>query len=254
MTRALLAAALVLAAGPLAAQEAITRPAAEALAALAAESLAEGDTLGAAASLQAALAGEWASPDALLTLGRLRLARGETGAAVHALERAARLAPADAEVGAARREAYARAGQVPPAVPAPLVAARTASTRVGAGLLVALGLALYLGAATLGFAWWRRRRDGEPTYRAMGWSAAALAPLALVAVVLAGIALWDAGRPRAVVLDGVDLHARPTPEAQPVGSVREGEVVRVREASGPWRLVDLGEVEGWAPARAVAGL
>lgn len=264
--------------------EAVTRAAAEAFADLAGRALAEGDTAGAEAALGAALAGDWQSPEALALLGEVRLARGQTGAAVLALERAARLAPTDPAIGRARREAYAAAGQAPPVAPGPLVAARVASARAGAGLLVALALALYLGVAALGLAWWRARRAAPPEAsgeaprgggsadplrsdapehasgaaqkrtRALGWTLAALGPLALLALLLAATALWDAGRPRAVALAGVDLLARPAPEAPPVGSVREGEVVRVRESQGEWRLVDLGETEGWAPARAVPDL
>lgn len=212
------------------------------------ELLAEGDTLGAIATLDASVAGEWTNPDVLLTLGRTHLANGETGSAVLALERASRLAPTDSEIGAARREAYARAGQVAPAVAPPFIAARTVVSHVGAATLVALALLLYLGMAVLGFLWWRRKRS------APGWAAIALAPLALGLLVLAGVALWDAGNGRAVVLTDAPVFVRPTPESDPVGTVREGEVVRVGEAVGEWRRVDVGEAHGWVPSRAVAEL
>ena len=210
--------------------------------------VAEGDTTGAVAALDAALLGPWTSPEALLAQGRLHVARGDAGRAVLALERASRLAPTDPDVAAARREAYALAGQVAPRVPPPLVASRAVLARVGAGALVALALVLYLGAVALGLAWRRRQRP------LAGWSALALAPLALAALVLAGVALWDAGRPRAVTLAAVDVKARPTPEAEGAGALRAGEVVRVGEARGLWRRVEAGDAEGWVPARAVERL
>lgn len=209
---------------------------------------AEADTTGALAALDQSLAGDLTSPEALLALGRLHLARGEAGPAVFALERAARLLPADPEIASARREAYALSGQVAPVVPPPFVAARTVVSRIGAGALVGLALLLYLGAAALGFAWWRSRS------RQIGWGAVALAPLALLAVALAALAVWDAGSPRGVALVAVEARARPTPEAEGIGRVREGEVVPLEATASGWRQVRLGDATGWVPARSTAEL
>lgn len=210
--------------------------------------LAERDTLGAIAAMDASVSGAWTNPDVLLTLGRLHVARGEAGPAVLALERASRLAPTDAEVAGARREAYALAGQVAPDVPPPFVASRSVSSRIGAGVLVGLALVLYLVAAVLGLAWWRRRRP------AAGWAAVAIAPFALVTLVLAGLALWDASGTQGIVLTTVELRALPTPEAGTVGHVREGEVTATGSASGEWREVQAGDLSGWVPSHALAQL
>ena len=210
--------------------------------------LAEGDTLGAVASWEAAVSGPWTNPDVLLTLGERHLARREVGEAVFALERAARLAPLDPEIERARREAYALAGQVAPSSPPPFVAARTVVSRTGAGALVLVALVLYLGAFVLGLVWWRSRR------RLVGWTAVAVAPVALGVLVLAGLALWDADRGWSVVLATAELRERPSPEAEAVGVVREGEVVVTEDAAAGWRRVDVGEAEGWVPERAVARL
>ena len=165
-----------------------------------------------------------------------------------ALERAARLAPRDREIAASRREAYALTGQVAPRVAAPFVASRSVAARVGAGALVVLALLLYLGAMTLAFVWWRGRD------RRVGWAGLAVAPVAVAALVLAGLALWDAGTDRAVALATVEVRARPTPEAPAVERMREGETVRLGDAASGWRRVDAGGAEGWVPERAVAPL
>ena len=220
----------------------------EALRLQAADLAAEADTLGAVASLDAALSGPLTSPEALLALGRLHLSRGEAGPAVLALERAARLAPTDAEIASARREAYGLAGQVTPRIAPPFVASRTVTSRIGAGVLVGLALVLYLATMTLAFVWWRGRD------RRLGWGALALAPVALAVLVIAGLALWDAGAPRGVALAKVEVRARPTPEAGTVGRLREGEVITTGDIDGDWRRVGAGETEGWVPARSVERL
>ncbi|MEL6616172.1 MAG: SH3 domain-containing protein, partial [Bacteroidota bacterium] len=178
---------------------------------------------------------------------RLHIARGEPPA-VLALERASRLDPLSSPLATARREAYVLAGQVAPAVPAPIVASRTVLSRLGAGLFVALALVLYLAWVALGALWYRRRT------RALTWAGITLAPLALAAIVLASLSLWDAGRPLAVALADVSVQTRPSPEASASGSIRAGEVLRVGEAEGLWRRVEIGDVEGWVPERSVEGL
>ncbi len=228
--------------------DADSREGAEALRVQSVALAASGDTTGAIAALDASLSGGWKSPEALLALGRLHIARGDAGAAVLALERASRLAPSDPAIAAARGDAYALARQSPPDIAAPFVASRAVTSRVGAGLLVALALTLYLATLVLVALWRRRQRP------ALGWGALALAPLALGALVLAGLALVDAGQPRAVALATVDVRARPAPEATGVGAIREGETVRVGETQGLWRRARAGDAEGWVPARAVERL
>lgn len=241
---------LLLVVWPLApeAQDALTPAAAEALRKQAIVLSAMGDSTGAVASFEASLDGGWTSAQAQLDLGLLHIARGEAGRAVLAVERASRLDPISPGIATARREAFALAGQVAPRVPAPLIASRTVAARLGAGALVALALVLYLGAASLGVVWFRRRD------RRVGWAAIAVAPFALAALVVAGIALWDAGRPTAVALTDVALQTRPSPEAAASGAVRAGEIVRIGDASGLWRQVEVGEETGWVPEQAVAGL
>lgn len=232
--------------------EATSREGAEALRVQSAVLAASGDTTGAIAALDASLSGGWKSPQALLALGRLHLAQGNPGSAVLALERAARLAPADVDIATARNAAYALARQAPPNVPPPFVASRAVTSRIGAGLLVVLALTLYLGTLLLG-AFWRRQRHRQPAPLA-GWAALGLASLALGALILAGLALWDAGQPRAVALVTVDVRERPAPEAAGAGAIRAGEVVDVGETRGLWRRVETGNAEGWVPARAVERL
>ncbi|MEM6325869.1 MAG: SH3 domain-containing protein [Bacteroidota bacterium] len=210
--------------------------------------LAEGDTLGAVATLDAAVAGEWTNPDVWLALGQTHLAREATGPAVLALERAARSAPLDPEIASARRDAHALARAVPPEAAAPVVAARAVRSTVGTEAVVALALVLYLGLAALSFVWWRRRQ------RPVGWAALALAPVALCALILAGLTLWDASGSRAVALASVEVRARPVTEAETVGSVRTGEMVTLGPTEGDWRRVTVDETEGWVPSRAVSAL
>ncbi|MEM1053963.1 MAG: hypothetical protein AAGI52_00435 [Bacteroidota bacterium] len=209
---------------------------------------AEADTLGAVATLDVATSGKWTSPDALLTLGQFHLSRGEAGPAVLALERASRLAPSDPEIASARREAYGLAGQVAPTVAPPFVASRTVVRWIGAGALVALTLLLYFSTLALAVLWWKHRD------RRLGSGAVALGLLALAALALSSLALWDAGAPQGVAMAETEIRVRPTPEAGVVGRLREGEMLMTEDADGGWRQVQVGEIEGWVPARSVERL
>ena len=199
--------------------------------------VAEGDTAGAVAAWQGARAMGWTSAAAEYNLGTVALARGETARARLHLERAARLDPLDESIRRNLRLARERAGE-----PAPSTV-RSAWDRAVAVVrpvgLVALALALALGALALGLAGRQR------------W-AAVLGAAAVVAVGAASLAVWERTRPLGVVLaDQAAVVESPSTVAATVAQLRAGETVRVGEAADGWRTVSVGDAEGWVRADAV---
>jgi tetratricopeptide (TPR) repeat protein len=166
-------------------------------------------------------------------------ARGAQGEALWALLRARELDPGDRAV---RRdvERLREALNLDPAEisPEPLAAAGRLARRFRLDL-VALGLvALSVAAHAVVRFRFRGRGPGPLALAAMGLAALAAAfPLA-----------GSFARPTAAVIRrGAPLFDAASPSAEPVGSLREGEVMPVLEASGEWlRVEDNAGARGWA--------
>jgi hypothetical protein len=174
-------------------------------------------------------------------------ARGASGEALWALMRARELAPADRAVGR-DIERLRESLNLDPAeiAPEPLAAVARASRRFRLDLLATLLLALSVAAHALA-----RLR--------LGGSRAALAAGGLFALGLAAGAaplVGSLARPTAAVVHrGAPLFDAASPTAEPTGSLREGEVVPVLDASGGWlRVEDNAGARGWARATDVRRL
>jgi hypothetical protein len=201
--------------------------------------VAEGDTAGAVAAWEGARATGWASAAVEHNLGTTALRRGDAGRARLHLERAARLAPSDGAVARNLQLARAAAGGPPQA------GWRRAFDGVVGVVrplgLVALALALVFGA--LGLVLRGRRRP------ALGVGA-----VAVLAVGVASLALWERTRPAGVVLEAADVREGPSGAARSVARVRPGEAVEVGGAAAGWRRVEADGAAGWVPAAAVEAL
>jgi len=173
-------------------------------------------------------------------------ARGAAGEALWALLRARELDPGD---GAVARDVQRlrEAQNLDPAeiAPEPLAAVARAGRRFHLDLVAAALFALSLAAHALS-----RLSPGARSPA----PAAALLALALLsaAVPIAG----SYARPTAaVVRRGAPLFDAASPGAEATGSLREGEVVPVLEASGEWlRVEDNAGARGWARAADVRRL
>ena len=199
---------------------------------------AEGDAAGALAVLDALADAGWASAEAEAAYAEIAAASGRPGSAALAAARARRLDPRVA----------LDADLAPPPAAGPVVVARRARALVGPVGLVALALALYLAAVAVGLVVWRDRRALPLA------GAGAVGVLALVAISVAGVALWDASQPVGVVQAEVEARAAPSPEAEVEGGLPPGTLVRLGDAAGGWRAVTVGEELVWVPARSVAPL
>jgi len=163
-------------------------------------------------------------------------ARGASGEALWALLRARELDPGDrADVERLRESLNLDPAEI---APEPLAAAGRAARRFRLDLVALALLALSVGAHALvrvrpGIRW------GLTTARAT----LALGLLAAAAPVAASFARPTA----AVVRRGAPLLDAASPTADTTGSLREGEVVPVLEASGAWlRVEDNAGARGWA--------
>jgi tetratricopeptide (TPR) repeat protein len=166
-------------------------------------------------------------------------ARGAGGEALWALLRARELDPGDRAV---RRdvERLRESLNLDPAeiAPEPLAAAARIARRFRLDVVAALLLVLSLAAHALasfqpGWAW--------PT--AGSWAALALGLLTAAAPV-AGVLARPTG---AVVRRGAPLLESASPSAEPIGTLREGEVVPILDPSGDWlRVEDASGARGWA--------
>jgi hypothetical protein len=173
-------------------------------------------------------------------------ARGATGEALWALLRAREVEPGDAAV---RREIerLREAANLDPAeiAPEPLAAVARASRRFHLGLLAlaALGLSVALHAAV--------RAGSFPRLAGPAWTAGILGLLLAAVPLLASLA-----RPTGVVLRrGAPLLESASPTAEPVGALREGEVVPILAESGSYvRVEDSSGARGWAAAADVSRL
>jgi hypothetical protein len=168
-------------------------------------------------------------------------ARGAPGEAIWALLRARELEPGDRAVARDVQRLRESLNLDPAEIaPEPLAGVARASRRLHLDLLAAVLLALSVGVHVLA-----RLRAGP--------RAAAAAAGVLLALGLAAAAIPFAGsfaRPTAaVVRRGAPLFDAASPAAEPTGSLREGEVVPVLEASGGWlRVEDNAGARGWARA------
>lgn len=174
-------------------------------------------------------------------------ARGASGEALWALLRARELDPGDRAV-ARDIERLRESLNLDPAeiAPEPLAALARASRRFRLDLLALALLALSLAGHAI-----VRLRAGP---RGRGAAAVTLLLLALLTAVppIAG----SLARPTATVVHrGAPLFDAASPGAEPIGSLREGEVVPVLEASGEWlRVEDNAGARGWARAADVRRL
>jgi hypothetical protein len=174
-------------------------------------------------------------------------ARGASGEALWALLRARELDPGDRAV-ARDIERLRESLNLDPAeiAPEPLAALARASRRFRLDLLALALLALSLAGHAI-----VRLRAGP---RGTGAAAVTLLLLALLAAVppIAG----SLARPTAAVVHrAAPLFDAASPGAEPTGSLREGEVVPVLEASGEWlRVEDNAGARGWARAADVRRL
>jgi hypothetical protein len=166
-------------------------------------------------------------------------ARGAQGEALWALLRARELDPGDRAV-VRDVERLREALNLDPAeiAPEPLAAAGRFARRFRLDLVALALLALSLVAHGL-----VRVRSDLRAAGPLAWAALVLGLLAAAVPVAASFA-----RPTAtVVRRGAPLLDAASPTAEPTGSLREGEVVPVLEASGAWlRVEDNAGARGWA--------
>jgi hypothetical protein len=166
-------------------------------------------------------------------------ARGSRGEALWALLRARELDPGDAAVSRDVERLRAALNLDPAEIaPEPLASAARLARRFRLDLVA---LALLLASVVAHVA--SRLRPGLPAAAATAWltlGAGLLAACGPVAQTLA--------RPTgAVVRRGAPLLDAASPTAQPIGTLREGEVVPILEASGIWlRVEDASGARGWA--------
>jgi hypothetical protein len=165
-------------------------------------------------------------------------ARGASGEALWALLRARELDPGDRAV-VRDVERLREALNLDPAeiAPEPLAAAGRAARRFRLDLVALALLALSLGAHALA-----RLRPGARWALTTARATLALGCLAAAVPVAASFARPTA----AVVRRGAPLLDAASPTAESTGSLREGEVVPILEASGTWlRVEDNAGARGW---------
>jgi hypothetical protein len=174
-------------------------------------------------------------------------ARGASGEALWALLRARELDPGDRAV-VRDVERLREALNLDPAeiAPEPLAAAARFSRRFRLDLLGAALVVLSVLAHGFG-----RLRSGPRWPFSMAGAALALGLLSAAVPIVGSYA-----RPTAVVVRrGAPLVDAASPSAEATGSLREGEVVPVLEASGEWlRVEDNAGARGWAHAADVRRL
>lgn len=241
---AIAALALVAGAGP--ARAAVDAPAAATFRE-ANESLRSGDLPKAVALYdQLAAAGhETASLD--WNRAQAALARGATGEAMWALLRARELDPSDRavtrEIDRLREGANLDRAEI---APDPLAAVARFGRRFRLDLVALLLLAVSL-AAHAAFRW----RPESRRLVGIAWSTLAIG-VAAAAVPVAGSLAHATG---SVVTRGAALLDAASPTAQSVGTLREGEVVPILEASGDYvRIEDSSGARGWALTRDVRAI
>ena len=167
--------------------------------------------------------------------------RGAAAEALWALLRARELDPADRavarDVERLREALNLDAAEI---APEPLAAAARLSRRYRLDLLAAV----LLGASLALHAWTRLRAAKA------GLGSLAGVALALGAIAAAGPIAGSLARPTAVVVQrAAPLFDAASPDAEPAGALREGEVVPVLDASGEWlRVEDNAGARGWARA------
>jgi len=165
-------------------------------------------------------------------------ARGAQGEALWALLRARELDPGDRAV-ARDVERLREALNLDPAeiAPEPLAAAGRFARRFRLDLVALALFALSLVAHGL-----VRVRAGLRAAGPVAWTALVLGLLAAAVPIAASSA-----RPTAtIVRRGAPLLDAASPTAEPTGSLREGEVVPILEASGEWlRIEDNAGARGW---------
>jgi hypothetical protein len=174
-------------------------------------------------------------------------ARGAWGEALWALLRARELDPGDAAVRREIEEVREAANLDPAEIaPEPLAGARLLARRyhlgAAAAALALLSLVGHLLARLRPVARWPVR---------LAWVTGLLALLAGV-LPMAGAA----ARPTAVVVErGASLLQSASPQAEPLGALREGEVLPVLAVSGSYlRVQDSSGASGWAHVEAVRRL
>jgi hypothetical protein len=195
------------------------------------------EALAAAGGESASLYWNWAQAAA---------ARGAQGEALWALLRARELDPGDRAVNR-EVDRVREALNLDPAeiAPEPLAAVARASRRFHLDLvalaLLAASLVAHALARLAGF------RGGRP----LGTALAVLAVVVAVVPIAGSLARATAG----VVRRGAPLYDAASPTAEAAGSLREGEVVPILEATGEWlRVEDNAGARGWARAQDVRPL
>jgi SH3 domain-containing protein len=168
-------------------------------------------------------------------------ARGAQGEALWALLRARELDPSDRavlrDIERLREGANLDRAEI---APEPLAALARASRRYRLDLLAALLLGASLATHAV-----RLLRPSAGGLRVPSWTALVLGIVVAAAPVTGALA-----RPTgAVVRRGAPLFDAASPTAEPVGTLREGEVVPILEASGDYvRVEDSSGARGWASA------
>ncbi len=186
-------------------------------------------------------------PDLLMNWGTAAWAAGDTVHAVMAWQRAARIDPLDADVQERLLllPSGARGGLADvPMVPVPLLMLVAATTWLAGWLLLAIAVR-------------QRQRGAEGRY---GGLLRSVAVICLVAAALSSGAVWW-GRAKlradglAVVLRPETLHLAPGNDADALGGVSTGDVVRALESRDGWRHVQHADGRsGWLPEQRVASL
>jgi tetratricopeptide (TPR) repeat protein len=174
-------------------------------------------------------------------------ARGAHGEALWALLRARELDPADRTVARDVERLRGMLNLDPAEIaPQPLAVAGRFARRFRLDLVAAVLLALSVAAHALA-----RTRSRLRAPRAIAWLSLALGLFAAAVPLAASL-----GRPTAaVVRRGAPLFDAASPSASQTGTLREGEVVPVLEASGAWlRVEDNAGARGWAHAADVRRL
>jgi hypothetical protein len=205
-----------------------------------------GDTSGAIAIYQDLAASGYESASLYWNWAQVASARGGVGEALWALLRARELDPADRAVARdierLRESASLDRAEL---APDPLASLARASRRFRLDWIALLLLAVSLGAHAV--VRWRRSGALVP----VAWVTLALG-LAFGAIPAAGALARPAG---AVVRRGAPLYDAASPTAEPVGTLREGEVVPILETSGGYvRVEDSSGARGWALASDVRSL